>query len=145
MSGPEVRSAERVDLRFEMPAVDDPPETEVGVILLGLDADRLLAGLGMAALAEDAGRIAVAVDRVRHGRPGPDTAALVAAGAQFWLRMRPALQRACPSPSRSASVRQAWNRAFGALGHEALGPVGTAARVYLTACWMRRSEVDALV
>ena len=145
MSGQEVRAEERVDLRFAMPAVDDPPETEVGIILLGLDADRLLAGLGMAALAEDAGRIAVAVDRVRHGRPGPDTAALVRAGAAFWLRMRPALEAAYPSPSRSASVRQAWNRAFGALGSGALGPVGMAARVYLTACWMRRAEVDALV
>ena len=145
MSGPEVRSAERVDLRFEMPAVNDPPETEVGVILLGLDADRLLAGLGMASLAEDAGRIAAAVDRVRHGKPGADADALLRAGVEYWLRMRPVLEAAYPSPSRSASVRQAWGRAFGALGPSVLGPVGVAARVYLTACWLRRSEVDALV
>ncbi|GAA4294285.1 hypothetical protein GCM10023148_56530 [Actinokineospora soli] len=58
------------DTRFDMPGVDDPVDTEVGVILLGLDADRLLAGLGLASLAEDPGRVAVTVDRVRHDQVG---------------------------------------------------------------------------
>src|SRR5262249_11046326 len=38
---------------FSFPAVDDAPTTEVGVILMGLDAERLLAGLGTAALGDD--------------------------------------------------------------------------------------------
>ncbi|WP_255482083.1 DUF6187 family protein, partial [Amycolatopsis sp. SID8362] len=33
------------DTRFALPEVDAPAATEVGVILLGLEADRLLAGL----------------------------------------------------------------------------------------------------
>ena len=140
MTEPEVLA----DTRFDMPAVDDPPETEAGVVLLGLDADRLLAGLGMAALAEDAGAIAVTVDRMRHGRPGLDVDGLVRAGAGYWRAMRPVLESAYPSPAFSASVRQSWTRAYRTLDTPALGPVGTATRVYLTACWLRRAEVDAL-
>lgn len=132
------------DLRFAMPGVDDPVDTEVGVILLGLDADRLLAGLGMASMAEDPGRIAVAVDRIRHGRPGLDADGLVRAGAGYWRAMRPLLSAAYPAPGFSASVRQSWTRAYRALDTPALGPIGLATRVYLTACWLRSTDVDAL-
>lgn len=132
------------DPRFDMPAVDDPPSTEVGVILLGLAADRLLTGLGMAALSEDPGAIAVTVDRLRHGKPAVELDGLVRAGAGYWRAMRPALEVAYPSPAFSASVRQSWTRAYRALDTPALGPVGPSARVYLTACWLRRAEVDAL-
>ena len=38
---------------FALPAVDDPAETEVGVIILGLSAERLLAGLGVAGIARE--------------------------------------------------------------------------------------------
>jgi hypothetical protein len=42
---------------FLMPGVDDDPSTEAGVILLGLDAERLLAGLAAAARADDPGLV----------------------------------------------------------------------------------------
>ncbi|GGS31655.1 DUF6187 family protein [Actinokineospora fastidiosa] len=140
----ETRVAEQTDLRFAMPAVDDPVDTEVGIILLGLDADRLLAGLGMTSLADDPGRVAVTVDRMRHGRPGLDADGLVRAGAGYWRAIRPSIAAAYPEPAASASVRQSWNRAYRALDTPALGPIGLATRVYLTACWLRRADVDAL-
>lgn len=130
------------DTRFDMPAVDDPAETEVGIILLALDADRLLAGLGMASAAEDPGRVAIAVDLLRHQRLDVD--GMVGAGAGYWRAMRAAVAAAYPEPAFSASVRQSFTRAFRALGTPALGRVGLATRVYLTVCWLRRAEVDSV-
>ena len=56
---------EKYDTRFDMPDVDDPASTEAGVIMLGQNADRLLAGLGFASLAEDP-----ATDRWSWWAPG---------------------------------------------------------------------------
>jgi hypothetical protein len=39
------------DSRFDLPDLGSSAEEEAGVILLGLDPDRLLAGLGFAGLA----------------------------------------------------------------------------------------------
>lgn len=123
-----------------LPALDAAPDAEAGIVLIGLDADRLLAGLGLAVLADDAGRVAVTVDRLRHGAP-LGLAELVAHGAAHWHRTRPALAEACPEPRVSASVRQAWDTVARALG-PVLGGAAPAARVHLIACWLRRADVD---
>lgn len=124
-----------------LPALDATPDAEAGIVLIGLDADRLLAGLGLAVLADDAGRVAVTVDRLRHGTP-LGFAELVAHGAAHWRAVRPALAAACPDPRASASVRQTWDGVARALGGSVLGGAGPATRVHLTACWVRRADVD---
>jgi hypothetical protein len=138
---------ERVDTRFAMPAVDHPALTEVGVILSGLDTDRLLAGLGTACAdptIDDPTPVAMAIDRLRHS----DSAAMaeaVAAGGRRWRTARPALAAVDPGPSVSASIRQAWQRALLTVlaAHSERTPELTPAmRAYLAACWLRHTEVD---
>ncbi len=141
------------DTRFSLPSVHDPASTEVGVILLGLDADRLLAGLGMAAASELAGDpavVALLVDEARHGlRPrewksGPEPAfpltSAALSGARRWRSLRAGLAAAGPA-TVSAAPRQAWAQTYRALA--AAAPAGEpATHSYLTACWLRRVEVD---
>jgi hypothetical protein len=139
--------ASREDTRFDMPSVDSPASTEVGVILLGLDAERLLAGLGMATLADDPTAVALSVDHVRHGVAAiaPSAEALVEAGCLRWTAASGALAALAPELSGSASPRQAWPKAERLV--ETLDPLGTgpACRAYLTACWLRRNEIDRWV
>jgi len=129
---------------FSLPAVDDPATTEVGVILMGLDAERLLAGLGTAALGDDPALVASIVDHARHGVPTDlSLPTVVAAGAERWRSIRAALAgRHRDDAPFAAAVRRAWTQALdlaGAVGGEEYGP---ASRAYLAACWLRRSEVD---
>jgi hypothetical protein len=146
---------EKVDTRFAMPAVDHPALTEVGVILSGLDIDRLLAGLGLAdkhisddpETDGDPAMVALVIDRLRHD----DSAAMaeaVAAGACRWLSTRPALAAVDRGPSVSASIRQAWQRALRtvlAADHGAGPEISPALQAYLAACWLRHTEVDRVV
>ena len=44
------------DTEFALPAVDDEPDTEIGVLLMGLESERVLAGLGVAADGRRPGR-----------------------------------------------------------------------------------------
>ncbi|HYN97128.1 MAG TPA: DUF6187 family protein [Pilimelia sp.] len=135
---------EEVDTRFSLPAVDDPAGTETGVILLGLDADRLLAGLGMATLADDPALVALAVDHARHDADARlSFAALIEAGARRWRSARPALASAALGTPTPASLRQAWTRTLRTLaGADPEGEAGPATRAYLAACWLRREDVD---
>ncbi|WP_133116374.1 DUF6187 family protein [Amycolatopsis antarctica] len=131
---------------FSLPGVDDPAEVETGVILMGLDRERLLAGLGVASLAEDPALVALAVDHLRHGAAvdAPMTA-VVAAGIRCWRASRAALTVAEPrGQAVSAAPRQAWTRVLGLTG-SACPDRGPAVRSYLAACWLRRDEVDRLV
>lgn len=131
------------DTRFAMPSVDAPASTEVGVILLGLDAERLLAGLGLAALADDPATVALSVDHVRHGAPLRLVAnELVAAGCTRWTEARAAIAEEAAGMPTSASPRQAWPLAQRAV--DAVDPLvtGPASRAYLTACWLRRNEIN---
>jgi hypothetical protein len=129
-----------------MPSVDDPASTEVGVILLGLDAERLLAGLGMATLADDPAAVALSVDHARHGAAlRLDTDALVEAGCRRWTSTKDALAEAAEGVPGSASPRQAWAPAERAVGTVDPLTTGPACRVYLTACWLRRNEIDRWV
>lgn len=141
------------DTRFTMPAVDNPPLTEIGVILAGLDTDRLLAGLGAAGdvgddYHGDPTQVMLLVDRLRHG-DGDAMAAAIRAGARRWLAARAALADVDRTPSVSASIRQAWERALRTVlaadvDTDSRGPVGSAGRTYLAACWLRCAEVDRM-
>lgn len=129
---------------FVLPGVDDPPETEIGVILLGLDAERLLAGLATAARgswADDPGQVALSVDGARHGTArtvGFDE--LVREGTYLWWSYLGHGPR--PAPVTSASVRDAWTRAVQAVDAAGTGDAGPATRAYRAACWLRRDDID---
>jgi hypothetical protein len=141
-------SDEPFDTRFTLPGTDDPPEVEIGVILLGLDADRLLAGLGVAGPDDDATTVTLRVDQLRHDVPGDTTLAdAVAAGAARWRAARDTLAAADPGAIRTAALRQLWTGANDTVAAAArvdptLGAFGPAQRAYLAACWLRRAEVD---
>jgi hypothetical protein len=134
-----------VDTAFGMPAVDQPALTEVGVILSGLDTDRLLAGLGVAeATGHDPTAAVLRVDRLRHGDE-QGMADAVCLGAQRWLAVRAELATKDQGSSVSASIRQAWDRALRtvrAAEPDLTEPFGVAGRAYLAACWLRCAEVD---
>jgi hypothetical protein len=138
------------DSRFDMPGVDEPAAVEAGIVLQGLDAERLLAGLGLAALADDPALVTLAVDRIRHGAHGAlTTDHLFALGARCWLDARDALTAVSGSAPLTGSPRLAWAQAARvvrvALEGDApnTGP-NVACAAYLTACWIRRDELDAL-
>ncbi|MEJ3747480.1 DUF6187 family protein [Actinomycetes bacterium KLBMP 9797] len=135
---------EAFDPRFSLPAVDAPPLTEVGVILLGLDAARLLAGLGSAGTAGDPAPVALAVDEARHGVAGrPAFADLVSSGRERWSAARGELAAADPASTPSAAPRRLFASAMDTVAGAGLGELGLAERAYLAACWVRRDEVDA--
>jgi uncharacterized protein DUF6187 len=127
---------------FSLPAVDDPASTEIGVILMGLETDRLLAGLGLASVADDPTMVTMVVDQARHGAlPAITADSLVAAGADRWRRARVELDKV-DAVATSAALRQLWAKALHAVEVAEVGELGPASRAYLAACWLRRSEVD---
>ncbi|MEU8774903.1 DUF6187 family protein [Streptomyces sp. NPDC048606] len=131
------------DPRFSFTPIDEPAFTEIGVMLMGLDADRLLAGLGMAALADDPAQVALAVDRVRHGVTavlGFD--ALVEAGLHRWRSARGAIEAAGAQGPAPVSLRRAWDQAMRLLAYCDLGDVGPATLAHLAACRLRQDEID---
>lgn len=143
--------SERYDTVFSFPSVDDDPDTEVGVLLMGLGPDRLLAGLGVAS--EDPSlapaEVTMVVDQLRHGvRPGVEAA--VAAGVERWRIAREGLFAADLGPEwRSAALRQLWDAAARTLDAGAtvvpqLRTAGGAERVYLIACWLRPEEITEI-
>ncbi|QFU93279.1 DUF6187 family protein [Amycolatopsis sp. YIM 10] len=131
------------DTLFSLPAVDGSASAEVGVILMGLDARRLLAGLGLASLFDDPGQVTLAVDHARHDAPLRFSLdALVAAGTTRWLAARDALASAGGPAPDSASLRLAWEQTLRLLGDCDLDPAGPSTVAYLAACWLRREEID---
>jgi hypothetical protein len=132
------------DTRFSLPACDDPPSTEVGVIVMGLSAQQLLAGLGMAALGDDPVAVTLMVDQARHGGAAQVSLEhLVAVGLDRWRVVRPALSAAGSRGHGAASLRHGWTQAYRALDQCEIGAVSPAAAVYLTACWLRAQEIDS--
>jgi hypothetical protein len=126
---------------FALPNVDDPASVEVGVILLGLDADRLLAGLGLTALADDPAMVTLVVDQARHNAArnlGAD--ALLDLGISRWRVVRDRIAEV--GPTASVALRQQWAQAMHAVERAKLGELGPASRAYLSACWLRRFDVD---
>ncbi|SFW72415.1 DUF6187 family protein [Amycolatopsis australiensis] len=127
------------DNRFALPAVDEPGSTEAGIILLGLDVDRLLAGVGFARLADDPALVTQAVDQARHGVFAIDLPGLVRLGRERWLGVR------CRLPAsrtgEPGALRREWERARDRVA-DAVPEAGPASAGYLTACLLRRAEVD---
>ncbi|WIX84515.1 DUF6187 family protein [Amycolatopsis sp. DG1A-15b] len=134
--------SDRGDLRFVLPDVEAPASVEAGVILLGLDADRLLAGLGLARLADDTALVTQVVDQARHGVGGFGFAALVASGAGYWRELRAFAGHGSPTGSPGA-LRREWEVAH-ALATTAVPGAGAATIAHLTACSLRRADVDPL-
>ena len=133
------------DPAFTMPAVDEEAPVETGVILAGLDAERLLAGLGLAGLADDATLVTLLVDQVRHSGGGELTMEeLHELGARRWRDVRPALAAAGATAPLSGSVRQSWDRAVRVVIGSDIGEVGPASLTYLAACWLRHDAIDQL-
>jgi Family of unknown function (DUF6187) len=131
------------DTHFALPACDDPPSTEVGVIVMGLPAEQLLAGLGMAALAGDPVAVTLLMDQVRHGGAVEITLEhLVAVGLDRWRSVQPELAAAGAPNQHAASLRHAWAQAYGALDRCEIGTRGPATTVYLAACWLRAPEIE---
>jgi hypothetical protein len=126
------------DTRFVLPAIDDPGSTEVGIILLGLDAERLLAGVGFARIADDPALVTQAVDQARHEVAGFGFPGLVAAGCARWRAVREFVESRSET---SASPRRAWAEAAERVA-TAVPEAGPASVAYLTACSLRRGEVD---
>jgi Family of unknown function (DUF6187) len=135
--------ASPADSVFSLPAVDDPPSTEAGVILLGLDAAHLLAGLAVASLADDPAAVTLLADQVWHrGVASFDAGQLEAAGAARWRAVREVLRAAVGPGTWTAPPRLAWAQAYTALARCDVGPLGPATAVYLTACLLRHAEMD---
>jgi hypothetical protein len=130
------------DSRFVLPSLDDPGSTEAGIILLGLDAERLLAGVGFAELSDDPALVTQAVDHARHGVPMFGFTGLMAAGARRWTRVRPAIAATTPM-EQAGSLRQEWEHTERRVAEAAPG-TGPASVGYLAACWLRRADVDRL-
>jgi hypothetical protein len=130
---------------FALPAVDQPADTETGVILAGLDAERLLAGLGLASLADDPTLVTLLVDQVRHGGGELTIDGLLALGARRWRAVRPALAAVGAGATQSGSVRQAWDRATRVVLAADIGAIGPASQAYLAASWLRHDRIDELV
>jgi hypothetical protein len=132
------------DTVFSLPNVDEDPDTELGVLLMGMGPERLLAGLGVAATGtEDPATATLLVDQLRHdARPDRAFADAVAAGGGRWQAARPRLTAAAPQDgTRSAALRRLWATAVDTVAAADVAP-GHAERVYLAACWVRKDEID---
>lgn len=132
------------DSAFVLPSVDQPASTETGVILAGLDTDRLLAGLGVASLGDDPTLVTLLVDQLRHGGGELTLDVALRIGARRWHTVRPALATAGHGTSVSGSVRQAWAAATRVVDTADTGTLGPAGRAYLAACWLRHDGIDEL-
>lgn len=109
---------------------------------MGLDVERLLAGLGLTTLADDPGMVALAVDRVQHGALRHlSVEGLVEAGAARWRGAAAVDRRGGAGPGGfrlAAAVVGA-----GAAGADRVARgTGAASAAYVTACWFRREDVD---
>lgn len=138
------------DTVFSLPSVDEDPNVELGVLLMGLRPERLLAALGVAVSgrhpAEAPGAVLLVVDQLWHGvRAGLTFAAALAAGGERWRTDRPRLVAAAPAAeTRTAALRRLWAVAAATVAAAGVADDG-AESVYLTACWLRRAEIDELV
>ncbi|MFD6072935.1 MULTISPECIES: DUF6187 family protein [Amycolatopsis] len=132
--------SEPYDSRFTLPSIDDAPSTEAGVILMGLDAGRLLAGVGLARLADEPALVALAVDQARHDALDLGTEALVEAGILRWRAVRPLIE-AGPETTSAGSLRREWEHATARVIATVTG-LGPASVSCLAACWLRREDVD---
>ncbi|MFC4856992.1 DUF6187 family protein [Actinophytocola glycyrrhizae] len=134
------------DTVFSLPNVDEDPGTELGVLLMGLGPERLLAGLGVAAETGDPATATLLVDQLRHDAwPDRTLEAVLATGGDRWRAVRARFVAAAPAgETRSAALRRLWSTAVDVVTAAGVA-AGDAERVYLAACWLRRDEIDQLV
>jgi len=134
------------DTVFSLPSVDEDPDTELGVLLMGLGPERLLAGLGVAGPDSDPAATMLVVDQLRHGvRQDITLDAALSAGGERWRSARPRLTAAAPANGfRSAALRRLWTDSVDTV--TAAGVAADRAElVFLAACWLRRDEIDKAV
>ncbi len=132
--------SEPYDSRFTLPSIDDAPATEAGVILMGLDAGRLLAGVGLARIADEPALVALAVDQARHDALDLDTDALIDAGIARWRAVRPLIE-AGQEMTAAGSLRKEWEHTTERVTATVTG-LGPASVACLAACWLRRDDID---
>jgi Family of unknown function (DUF6187) len=88
--------------------------------------------------------VTLLVDQVRHSDAGGDAiGALAAAGMRRWRSARVALAARGQGEPPAGSPRQAWAQALRRLSASDAGEAGPARSVYLTACWLRRADIDS--
>jgi len=145
--------SEQYDTLFSLPSIDDDPDTELGVLLMGLGPDRLLAGLGVAGRdpTADPATVTLLVDQLRHGaRAELMFSDAVAAGARRWQVACEGFVAANLSLGlRSAALRRLWESAADMIAAFSdatpqLRTTGAAERVYLIACWLRLAEIATI-
>lgn len=143
-------SEQYFDTVFALPAVDDDPATEIGVLLMGFEPERLLAGLGVASrgLADDPATVTMYVDQLRHNaRDDVTLDETLVAGAHRWQAALAGFATVLVPPgTQSAALRQLWlGAATGLAAASQMAPAlrtsSDAERVYLVACWLRRAEI----
>jgi hypothetical protein len=146
--------SDQFNTAFSLPSIDDDPDTELGVLLMGLGPERLLAGLGVASgdPGADAAAVTLLVDQLRHGvRPGETFENALAAGAARWRVAREGFATLRTGTGRrSAALRRLWESAAdfvdaGAAVAPQLRTAGGAERVYLIACWTRLAEITRIM
>ncbi|MDZ5444410.1 DUF6187 family protein [Micromonospora sp. 4G57] len=128
---------------FDLPYLDADPISEAGLILLGLDAERILAMLGFATLTADPGAAVLVVDSALHnGEFRISFSAAVAAGGAEWRRHRPAFAAADGNRFRSGSPREAWAAMYDVARAAVAENTSSTTVACLAACWFRREEID---
>ncbi|MFJ2087087.1 DUF6187 family protein [Micromonospora chokoriensis] len=128
---------------FDLPYLDADQVAEAGLILMGMDAERLLAILGLAGLTADPGSAVLAVDSLWHdGEIRMSFAEAMAAGARQWRRYRPALAAEDGGRFRSGGPREAWASSYEVAGAVVAGAAGPTVTACLAACWFRHEEID---
>ncbi|GAA2078446.1 DUF6187 family protein [Actinomadura alba] len=134
------------DGSFSMPHLDISPDTEVGVVLLGLDARTLLTGLGISEIIDDPSLMVLAVDHLNHqGELRIKAEIAYEIGAQRWTILRNRLADAPAHALRSGGPREAWTRSLATVNETFGHSLGTAARHFAAACWFRREEIDGSI
>lgn len=128
---------------FDLPYLDADRISEAGLILMGLDAERVLAVLGTATLVTDLGAALLAVDAAWHaGEIRVPLATAVRIGAEQWRQHRPALARHDDGRPRSGAPREAWASAHAVATAVLPAATGPTVAACVAVCWFRREEFD---
>ncbi|GAB3463449.1 DUF6187 family protein [Actinophytocola sediminis] len=145
--------SEPYDTVFSLPSVDDDPDTEIGVLLMGFGKERLLAGLGVASrgLLDDPATVTMYVDQLRHGATDDLTFddALVLGATRWRTAMAGLAAAGLDHAPHSAALREQWGQARTEITSAArvagqLRTSGAAEQVYLVACWSRCEEIATI-
>jgi hypothetical protein len=120
--------------------VDASAEAEFGVVLMGMDVERVLLALGLAALYSEPADVLRAVDHLVHRDMMVTTAIQArAAAAVVWTKAAPLLP-VTSSTTLSGSPREAWEFCLRVV-RSSLESWPSTLHLYLAVCWFRRAEV----